>query len=837
MKSMFVTFATVIACILAAACGGRASSHDTGPGHDSGTDSGQADAGWDSGTDPGLDGGADAGVDAGADGGIAECLYTPAAFASEQTHLVDDGVGILPNGRAITPAGNQVDVGFFPGNMIMTPDGKTLIISDNGMGDDDLVVVDTESGTIRQTVKSHGNWLLYGLAVTQDGKTLFAAGGPYKGVYVYSISDTGMLAYVKTFGTVQGKIVTGLRLSADGKVIYVTDFISNSVSVYDAATQDFITSNTNVTYAFDAALSADGSKLYVSNWGQIQFGSPDVVTVVKASDLTFLSNITVGKNPEKIIEDPANSRLFVLNSDQETISVVDTATDTVKSTVSLLSSADSPTGVFPVGGVLSKDGSTLYVAAAAKNSVEVIDTATLKVRGSIPTGWYPTAVELSSDGTTLFVVNGKGGGSGPNDDKVRITKKMMGTLSIIDVPSAAQLVDMTNRVAANNLRTTQYYPVEQCAGQSFPVPFAVGGGSPIEHVVFIVKENRTFDQVFGDFAGADGNPALVLFGENIAPNHYALARRFGLMDNFYAESEISEQGHQWTAGMEVNDLVERQWILRYRGADYVQPPLAAVEPYSSPLNPYLFARLEEMNMDFVDYGEVVGMENQPAAVTSHWDQNYPGKVWTLSVTDKARAQYFIQKLNSGYLPTFTYMILPCDHTKGTHKGDPSPESFVADNDEGLGMIVDALSKSPFWGSTAVFVTEDDPQDGYDHVDAHRTVGLVISPWTRNGYISNVHYSFASMYATFERMLGIKPLNTYDANAAPMMDLFTNIPDMTPYNYIPRKVPETLNTADTPYAAESEKLDFSVPDRAEGLAEILWGYMKGGRPYPGGADDD
>jgi YVTN family beta-propeller protein len=824
---------------LSALAGGCDTRHSEIKDGGSTADTGVPDSGApDSGIDAGVDGGADAGTDSGVDGGIAECLYTPSAFATEQTHLVDDGVGILPNGRSITPAGTQVDVGLFPGNMVMTPDGKTLIIGNNGDGTDNLVVVDTGTSTIRQTLESKDNWLFYGMAMTPDGKTLFASGGPKKGVYVYSISDTGMLAYVTTIGVAQGKIITGLKLSADGKELYVTDFVSNSVSVYDASTYDFITDNTNVTFAFDAALSSDGSKLYVSNWGQKQSGSPNVVTVVKSSDLSFLSNITVGKNPERIIEDAANNRLFVLNSDQETISVVDTTTDAVTTTVSLLSSADSPTGVFPVNGVLSQDGSTLYIAAAAKNSVEVIDTSTLKVKGSIPTGWYPTAVLLSSDGTTLFVANGKGGGSGPNDEvKERITRLMMGTLSIIDVPSDAQLADMTARVAANNLRTTQYYPQEQCAGQSFPVPFAIGGKSPIEHVVFVIKENRTFDQVFGDFPGADGDPALVLFGENVAPNHYALARRFGLLDNFYAESEISEQGHQWTAGMEVNDLVERQWILHYRGAGYVQPPLAPVEPYSSPLNPYLFARLAAMNMDFVDYGEVVGMENQPASVTSHWDLDYPGKVWTLSVTDKARAQYFIQKLNAGHLPAFTYMILPCDHTKGTKKGDPSPESFVADNDEGLGMIVDALSKSPFWGSTAVFVTEDDPQDGYDHVDAHRTVGLVISPWTRNGYISNVHYSFGSMYATFERMLGIQPLNTYDANAAPMMDFFTNVPDMTPYNYIPRKVPVKLNTADTPYSAESEKLDFSVPDRAEGLAEILWHYMKGDKPYPGVVDKD
>ncbi|MFA6034660.1 MAG: YncE family protein, partial [Myxococcota bacterium] len=322
MKSSTVALILVVACLSLSACDERHASHDSGILPDSGTDAGQDGGAADSGIDAGLDAGYDAGFDAGFDGGLVECLYTPAAFSTEKTHLVDDGVGILPNGRAITPAGEQVDVGLFPGNMIMTPDGKTLIIGNNGIGDDNLVLIDTESGTVRQTLKSKDNWLFYGLAVTTDGKTLFAAGGAAKGVYVYSISDAGMLAYVSTFGQDHEELPTGLKLSLDGKEIFVTSFISNSVSIYDAATYDFIATNSNVTYAFDAALSADGTKLYVSNWGQTQFTSPNMVSVVKAADLSFISNITVGKNPERIIEDPANNRLFILNSDQETISVV-----------------------------------------------------------------------------------------------------------------------------------------------------------------------------------------------------------------------------------------------------------------------------------------------------------------------------------------------------------------------------------------------------------------------------------------------------------------------------------------------------------------------------------
>jgi YVTN family beta-propeller protein len=785
------------------------------------------------------DGGvADTGLkDAGLDGGLKECLYKPLEVSFEKTHKVKDGVGIVPSGRAITPEGTQLQVGLFPGNMAMTPDGKTIIISNNGYGEDNLVVVDTAAGTVRQTVSTPGNWLFYGLAVSPDGKKLYAAGGPAKVVYVYSIGDTGLLTYSSSLGEDHESLPTGLTLSKDGKKLYVTSYTSDSVSMYDADTGDFIKTNKAGKYAFDVALSSDESKLYVSDWGQVIFSDPTTVRVVKADDLSYVTEIAVGKNPEKILEDPSKNRLYVLNSDQETISIIDTITDTVVSTISLLSSSDTPTGVFPLGAALTQDGSTLYVAAAAKNSVEVVDTATLKVKGSIPAGWYPVAVEISKDGKKLFVLNAKGEGSGANDDKVYIADKMTGTLSIMDVPSAAQLADMTSKVAANNLRPLQYYPQEQCAGEAFPVPFAAGGKSPIEHVIFIVKENRTFDQVFGDFPGADADPSLVLFGEDITPNHYKLAREFTLLDNFYAESEISIQGHLWTTGMETNDYSERTWIMTYRGSSGSVLPLSGVEPASSPLNPYIFERLSKEKVTFVDYGEVVGMLNQPEEIFKHWDQSYPGIFFTQAVTDKSRAEYFAKRIGEGYLPKFTYMLLPNDHTEGTKAGRPSPESHVADNDEGLGIVVEALSKSKFWESSMIFVTEDDPQDGYDHVDAHRTLALVISPWTKKGYISNVHYSFSSFFATFERILDVEPLNTYDANASPLFDCFTNIPDTSVYTHIPRKVPATVNTKNTPFAAESEGMDFTVPDNAPGLQKVLWHYMKGEKPYPGGIDND
>jgi YVTN family beta-propeller protein len=817
------------AAILAAGCGDSEKKPDGGI--DAGADAGAADAGV---------------PDAGApDGGLKECLYEPAQIAFEKTHMVWSGTGILPSGRAITPAGNQLLVGRFPGNMIMSPDGKTIVISNNGYGGNSLVLVDTATGKIRQTVPTPDDWLLYGLAMSEDGTRLYAAGGVSKYVYKYTIDGNGTAAFALKMGNGKDGFPTGLALSKDGTKLYVANYNTNNIMVLDAETGAILQIQGAGFRPFGLALSPDGSRIYASSWGTVTFDDPPVVNIFDAASLSFIKELKVGKNPERILADPARSRLYVLNSDQETVSVIDTVSDTVTSTISLLSSPDAPTGVFPLGASLSPDGSTLYVAAAAKNSVEAVDLASLKVLGSIPAGWYPLAVEASKDGKKLFVLNGKGEGTGSNADMKYIAHKMTGTLSILDAPDAAALSDHTKKVEANNLRPMQFFGAEKCAGQNFPIPFAPGGGSPIEHVIFILKENRTFDQVFGDFEGAERDPNLCEFCDRQAgkdtwytPNHHKLAREFVIADNFYTESEVSVQGHLWATGMEVNDFSERTWLMSYRSSDGMVAPLSGVEPSTSPLNPYLFEHLYNNGVSFIDYGQVVGMLNQPEMIFKYWDQSYPGLFFTLSVKDKTRAEYFIKRLKDGFLPRFTYMLLPCDHTEGTQKGRPTPESHVADNDEALGMIVDALSKSRFWDSSLVLVTEDDPQDGYDHVDAHRTLALLISPWTKRGHITKVHYSFASMFATFERILGLKPLNTYDANASPMFDCFTNIPDMTPYDYIPRKIPEILNTAAAVFSEESERMDFSVPDNAPGLQKVLWHHMRGkDRPYPGVEDEE
>ena len=765
---------------------------------------------------------------------VAECLYVPEASASEQTKRAVGGPGVIPNGRSITPEGDQLALDYaFSGNMVATPDGKTLIVTNNGQGAKALAIVDVATRKVRQNVPAPNRWFFYGLAVDPAGKRFYASGGGEQKIYVYDLDGSGMASLSGEIST-PGGFPAGLALSKDGKKLYAAHFNKAYVAAYDTGTFDALGSVKAGDYPLAPVLSGDESKLYVSDWSPKTIGDPSRVIVLDAVTFAIKGYIVVGKNPEQIVPDHKRGRLYVMNSDQDTISVIDESKDEVTATVSLLSSPDAPNGVTPVSGVLSPDGATLFVAAAGKNSIEVLDAEKLTVRGSIPVAWYPTAVQVSGDGTEIYALNAKGEGSGANGKgKEEPGELLKGSVSFISTPGSVKLEDLTRKVTANNTRPLSFFPKEQCAGMGFPVPFLAGGDTPIEHVIFILKENRTFDQVMGDFEGADGDPELVTFGEEITPNLHELARRYVLLDNYYCESDKSVQGHLWSTAMASNDFTERTWAF----PDDFFMALPGIEPATGPLNPYIFEHLYNQKISFIDYGEIVGMGAQNEKITKYWDQSYPGIFYSTDVKDVVKADYVVGRINKGFLPKFTYMLLPCDHTNGTSPGAPTPESMVADNDEAVGRLIDGLSKSKFWKNTVVFITEDDPQDGYDHVDAHRTYSLVISPWTKKGYVSKTHYAIGSFFATAERVLDFPPLNDFDTAAAPLFDCFTNKPDLSTYDYIPRKVPENVNTILSPFAAESSRLDFSVPDNAPGLQKILWHYMKGTKPYPGADDDD
>ncbi|MFA6032796.1 MAG: alkaline phosphatase family protein, partial [Myxococcota bacterium] len=748
------------------------------------------------------------------DAAITECLYQPAAVALEKTRKATDGTGIIPSGRAITPEGTVLrNVGLFPGEMVMTPDGKTLAISGNGRGDNHVVFVDTATWTVKLSDPSPKDRLFYGMAISKTGDRMYVSTGSGGEILVYDMIGKELPYQLQSIPVGDG-VPSGMALSADGATLFVAQMIGKQVTAFSTATGKTVATGSVAARPLGVAVSSDQTRVYVSALPSSRDSEPGTVSVFSLPNLDLVKVLTAGKNPGRIIADPIRKRVLVLNNDQETISVIDEATDTITSTVSLLDPADPVLGVFPMNAAHSPDGLTLYVAAAAKNSIEVLDAATLARRGSIPAGWYPDSVAVSPDGKKLYALNAKGEGTGSNADGVDIDDKMTGTALSIDVPSDAALEALTRKVQANNSRPSAFFPAEQCAGSGFPVPFVRGAKSPIEHIIFVLKENRTFDQVFGAFPGVDGDPSLVVFGEDVAPNHHKLAREYTIMDNYFLESEVSSQGHLWATGMEVNDFSERTRFKSGRPDDGFQA--SGVDYATCPLNPFVFEALYNNKISFVDYGEIVGMGSQSAEIMEFWDKEYPGLVYNLGVSDRERVEYILKRLGRGFLPSFSFVLLPRDHTSGTKAGTETPDSMVADNDEALGMLVEGVSRSKYWQSTLIFVTEDDPQDGADHVDAHRSFGLVISPWARRGYVSGVHHSIGSFFATMGRILNLAPLNTYDQYAAPLFDCLTNKADLKQYEHIPRKVPVKYNNESTIFAAESAAMDFSVPDETEGL---------------------
>ncbi|MCA1686256.1 MAG: phosphoesterase, partial [Planctomycetia bacterium] len=481
--------------------------------------------------------------------------------------------------------------------------------------------------------------------------------------------------------------------------------------------------------------------------------------------------------------------------------------------------------------------------------------------GFIPTGWYPTSVRLSPDGKTLYVANGKGASShanreGPNplarggaDNKIReyIAGLLHGTLSIVPLPDPRQMAAYSQTVyECSPLKRSDPLAVTGPApGKGNPIPSKVGDPSPITHCVYVIKENRTYDQVFGDMPEGNGDPSLCLFPERVTPNHHALAREFVLLDNFYVDGEVSADGHEWTMGAYASDFVERTWPLSYRGDRRIPYPAEGHLAIARPHGGYLWDRAAEKGVSYRSYGEFVenGATLDSPSTTKvktlqgHFDPKYHG--YDLSYPDAKRADRFLEELagfeKAGEMPRLIVLRLPNDHTSGTTPGKPTPTAYVADNDLALGRVVEGLSKSRFWKETAVFVVEDDAQNGSDHVDAHRTVALVVSPYARRHAVDSTMYSTSSMLRTIELCLGLEPMSQFDAAARPMANAFTAAADLSPYNARPAGVDlDARNTASAWGAEASKRLDLAAEDRADDLIfnEIIWKSVKGaGSPMP------
>ena len=729
----------------------------------------------------------------------------PSAEAMLPTGRIDANTFILPDGRMLRPAGEQSKVGYFPIALAMTPDGKTLYVANTGRTDS-LMALDAATGEVKQTVNNINAF--NGLAVSRDGSVLIASGSLKGKVHIFDIA-AGQLTSRKAIAL--SGFISGVALSPDGKTLYAVENTSSLLHIVDIESESKSAVNLG-RVPYDVLLSADGAWAYVSNWAS------NTVSFIELASKTVKRNVPTGRSPQGMALSPDGALLYVTCSDSDEITVIDTAQRAVKDTISLTENDGGLKAATPNDLAIDSTGNLLYVAMADLNMLLVVSTASRSIVGKIPTGMYPVRVRLDPAGRTLYVVNAKGEGMSSTDP--RVWDGMLGTLSRITLPTSQELASHTRVAEANTSRPGTFYNT-RCK-EVVPHPTYENEISPIKHVVLIVRENQTYDSMLGDFERGNGAPALAIFGSDITVNLHKLAREFVNLDNFFSNAEVSLQGHMWTTQADCNDFVEKSW--------FDQLPLAGYDPVTMPSGGTISDLCYKNGVSFRNYGEVVGFGLDTLGKYAEYiDIKFP--FFNMDIPDVEKAKEFIRELELGIFPSFIYITLPNDHTFGSKVGKPTPEYMVADNDRATGMIVEAISKSPFWHETIIFIIEDDPQSGSgDHVDAHRSICIPISPWVKRGYTSSVNYSIPSLYKTIELILGLPPMNLNDAGAAPMYDIFSDQPDYTPYDALPLSVAFAVNTIDSPMAAESMGIG-SRPDGYSELGDILWRVRRGNIPRP------
>lgn len=750
---------------------------------------------------------------------------------------------------------------------VLTPDSSHILLLLTGWRQQGIQVVNRRTHAVTQTVEQPAAFI--GLTFASDGKTVYASGGNTDVVYRYDWASAKLTLHdsliVRARPTVQSNGTSypaGLAISRDGRQLYVAENLADSLAVIDVASGAVVQRVKAGRYPYAVVVGTD-DVVYVSSWGtqSVHAFAPE------GDHLRALPPITVARHPSTLLLNADGTRLFVASASTDAISVIDTKLRAVVSTLRDPTPANLGQGSAPMGLQLSADGSQLYVSEGDNNAVAVFSlsaktaaTGTAvrdSLRGRAPVGWYPTALVLASD--TLYVIDAKGRGTTANralpqpgaqlNPVARATNytlgQLNGTITTVAVSAFAEpsLAALSGRVArANNW-------------DALPVR---NGMPPIKHVIYIIKENRTYDQIFADMKQGDGDTTLLWFPRNNSPNHHALAERFGLFDRFFVNAEVSPDGHNWSMAAYTTDYSQKTIPSNYsqRGRSYDWegtnrnrvPMDDGDDDVAEPANGYLWDLAQRKGLSFRNYGEFVipqkatgaapaGYRGVKPFLVANTNRDYPG--YDLDIQDQLRADIWIKDLNAwvanGEMPQLQIMRLPNDHTSGASAGKPTPQSYFADNDLALGRIVEALSRTKFWESTAVFVLEDDAQAGPDHVDSHRSVLMVISPWAR----SDVQHRFVNttdVIATMESLLGLDALSPFDHYGRPLREIWRTAPDVRPYAALMPSVPLTnRNPMRGTGAIESKRLDLRYEDVAEEdlFNRILWRAIKGdATPYPG-----
>lgn len=767
-------------------------------------------------------------------------------FAQQPGHQNGQASMLLPTGWSLTPAGASLPLGDLPLNIAVSPNQKYLAVTNNGQSKQSLQLIDARKGRLLHSLEIPIAWL--GLAFAGDSRTLYVSGGNSNAILRYTV-DKGKLTLRDTLalGKPWPARISPAGLCVDDRrgLLYVVTKENHSLYVLDTRTKAILHRDSIGRELYACTLSPDRKRLYISHWGGNELLVWDTETRRTAT------RIPVGDNPNDLMLNRKGNLAFVACADDNSVSVVDLTQNKVVETLVATLYPDAPTGSTSNGVALSADEKTLYVANADNNCLALFDVSApgqSRSLGFIPTGWYPTCVRTV--GKNIFVANGKGFSSFPNPDgpsplgrkqKTEYQKGnteeqyigglMKGTMSIIPSPNERQLATYTRQVYRNSPYTKEREKLAE-GEPGNPVPQRVGDPSPIKYVFYIIKENRTYDQVLGDMPEGNGDTSLCLFPEKITPNHHALAREFVLLDNFYVSAEVSADGHNWSTAAYANDYTEKTWVTSYggRGGDYVYE---GQNRTAWPKGGFIWDHARRAGVSYRTYGEFAD-DYQPniPALEGHYCPYYTS--WDTDVKDTTRVTQWKQDFDSlvalNALPRLSTLRLINDHTEGLRRGKPTPFAQVADNDLAFGLFIEHLSNSPVWKESAVFVLEDDAQNGADHVDAHRSIAFVVSPYAKRKFVDHTLYSTNSMLRTMELILGIPPMSQHDAAATPMWRCFTDKPDFTPFKALPSNVNlDDRNAAvNNELQRRSDAWDFSGEDRVPDLAfnQVLWKIIKG-----------
>lgn len=718
---------------------------------------------------------------------------------------------LLPNGWTITPAGKQVPLSTLPMSMAISPDGGHLLVLNAGFLPPSISVVNVETLQETSRVPVDDAWL--GLTFHPSGKKVYVGGGTKAVVYEFDFEE-GVLKLARAFPVVSTEnlrdtdLVGDVALSRDGRLLFAANLFHDTVTIMNSQTGFVVGEIATGRRPYRILPNDDGETLFISHWAEASVG------FYRISDRQRIESISVGPHPTDLVlskakieqpddEPPLAARLFVASAHTNAVSVFGVTEGNRFNLLEQITISPTPTaplGSLPTALALSNDGARLYMVASGNNTIVAADISAgrAEILGGIPTGWFPTAVAELPNGNIAYL-NGKGNGSRPNPrgpDPTRrgersdyVAAHETGSLGVV-VPLNTELFQLTTSRVIANTPYSDNLLVDAGVPKGNPIPNRAGEPSPIRHVIYVVKENRSFDQIFGDFDGANGDPKLVVFDEQAAPNHRKLAREFVLLDNFYTNGSVSADGQNWSTGALANDYVEKLWPSYYSRRRKIYD-FEGEEPAAVPPAGYLWTNALGAGLSIRNYGMWTGREGNDGVsftdprLVEQTDAEYAP--FDLDVADSERVDAFLSDFkrlsDAGQLPRLLLIRLPGDHTAGREPGKRTARAMFAEHDYSLGRLVEGVSKSDAWNSTAIFIVEDDAQDGADHVNAHRAPALVVSPHARRGTIDSTFYSSTSVLRTIELILGLRPMTQFDAAATPLFRSFLAKSDDRPYEAV------------------------------------------------------